>query len=158
MNKQDTDLIYFRARIIPRPFTSVLVTCIYKNEFYPCWQMDCCGRPPPPLYLSLPLHTSPWLNNTWNFAFSFWIFCCHLSITSCSHEKRYQALPLFCTASDKKLGGAWEWGYPFITTEDTPSLVIAIISSVNYYDLWEWSYSKGVHIYHCLPCHNRSLV
>jgi len=27
---------------------------------------------------------------------------------SCSREKRYQALPVFRTASDKKLGGAGE--------------------------------------------------
>jgi len=27
-----------------------------------------------------------------------------------SREKRYQALPAFCAASDEKLGGAWKRG------------------------------------------------
>ena len=50
--------------------------------------------------------TCSWLSNTWNFAFHSELFC-HLSITSCSHEKRYQALPLLLTTSNEKLGGAW---------------------------------------------------
>ena len=39
--------------------------------------------------------TCSWLDNTWNFTFSFWIFFFHLSIMSCWCEKRYQALPSF---------------------------------------------------------------
>jgi len=42
------------------------------------------------------------------------LFCpglfCHLSITSCSREKRYQALSAFRTAGEEKLGGTWERG------------------------------------------------
>ena len=40
----------------------------------------------------------------WNCAFSFWIFG-HLSITSCSCEKRYQALPAFLYYKWRKAGG-----------------------------------------------------
>ena len=43
-------------------------------------------------------------------------FFCHLSITSCSCEKRYQALLLLHTASDKNLG--CETAYHFLSPGD----------------------------------------
>ena len=48
-----------------------------------------------------------WLNSTWNFV----EFFCHLSITSCSREKRYQALPAFPYCKQQVRGRAWERGY-----------------------------------------------
>jgi len=54
------------------------------------------------------MHTNRWthscLNNMWTSFFNLNFFC-HLSITSCSHEKYTRLFPLFHTASNESWVG-----------------------------------------------------
>jgi len=56
------------------------------------------------------------------------LFCKFLPFSDylSSHEKRYQAIPLLRTASDRKLGGAWERGYLQLISLNTEAVQVCI--------------------------------
>ena len=80
------------------------------------------------------------------------------STGSCSHDnkKNTRLSPLFHTASDEKLGGAWEWGYgPATWTtwienfsrntegENTKGHITADLGVANHYTQTKWSSLAG---------------